>query len=100
MILILIRALPLLNCLRLLKVLAIGNIAIQRCQQNSKELEEWIKEKPEREKLKRVGDDFERLKKHIDENGRRAETIINAKTYLANTKPYLNQYKGCIWKLR
>jgi hypothetical protein len=49
------------------KTLAVGNIAKQRCQENTENLKEWIDDKPEREKQARILGDFERLKNLIDE---------------------------------
>jgi hypothetical protein len=36
------------------KTLAIGNIAKQRCQENTENLQEWIDDKPERDKQARI----------------------------------------------
>ena len=43
------------------KKLAVGSIAIQRCQENTENLQEWIDEKPERDKHNRISTDLTAL---------------------------------------
>lgn len=76
------------------RTLAIGNIAIQRWSENSTELNDWIKDKPERDRIKRVSGDLERLKVLIDNNEQKSETILNAKLYLSSAIPYLTNIKS------
>jgi len=78
------------------KTLAIGNIAKQRCQENTENLQEWIDEKPEREKQAKILVDFETLKNLIDEYDKKSETVSNAKQLLASARPYLNNVKSVL----
>jgi hypothetical protein len=75
------------------KTLAIGDIAKQRCQENTENLQEWIDEKPERDKQARILVDFEKLKNLIDEYEGRSETIANGKQLLASARTCLNNVK-------
>jgi len=78
------------------KTLAIGNIAKQRCQENTENLQEWIDEKPEREKQAKILVDFETLKNLIDEYDGKSETVSNAKQLLASARPYLSNVKSVL----
>ena len=78
------------------KTLAVGNIAKQRCQENTENLQEWIDEKPQRDKQARVLVDFENLKNLIDEYERKGETVANGKQLLASAKPFLSNVKSIL----
>jgi len=78
------------------KTLAVGNIAKQRCQENTENLQEWIDDKPEREKQARILVDLEQLKNLIDEYEDRNETVSNAKQLLASARPYLSNVKSIL----
>lgn len=78
------------------KSLAVGNIAKQRCQENTENLQEWIDDKPEREKQARILVDLERIKNLIDEYEDRNETVSNAKQLLASARPYLGNVKSIL----
>lgn len=78
------------------KTLAVGNIAKQRCSENTENLQEWIDDKPERDKQARIIGDFERLKNLIDEYEGRNETVANAKQLLASARPYLSNVKSVL----
>lgn len=73
--------------------LAIGNIAKQRCQENTENLQEWIDDKPERDKQKKVLADFEALKNLIDQYESKSETAANAKQLLLSARPHLANVK-------
>lgn len=75
------------------KTLAIGNIAKQRCQENTENLQEWIDDKPERDKQAKILIDFEKLKNLIDEYEERSETVANGKQLLVSAITYLNNVK-------
>jgi len=87
---------PALKLFEKAKTLAIGNIAKQRCQENTENLQEWIDEKPEREKQAKILVDFETLKNLIDEYDGKSETVSNAKQLLASARPYLNNVKNVL----
>ncbi|MDR6561269.1 MULTISPECIES: CFI-box-CTERM domain-containing protein [unclassified Arcicella] len=78
------------------ETLAIGNIAKQRCQENAENLQEWIDDKPERDKQGRILVDLGKLKNLIDEYEARDETIANAKQLLASARQYLNNLKNIL----
>jgi hypothetical protein len=78
------------------KSLAIGNIAVQRCQENTANLQKWIDDKPERDKIARVKDDFEALKRLIDDSETQRDTVANAKNLLASARPYLTRVKNVL----
>lgn len=78
------------------KSLAIGNVARQRCQENTENLQEWIDDKPKRDKQARIIVDFEKLKNLIDDYEERSETVANGKQLLASAKPYLNNIKSIL----
>jgi hypothetical protein len=78
------------------KTLAIGNIVKQRCQENTENLQEWIDDKPDRDKQARILADFEKLKNLIDEYEGRSETVANGKQLLASARPYLNNVKSVL----
>lgn len=48
------------------KTLAIGNIAKQRCQENTENLQEWIENKPERELQQKVGEEVDFIIKQLN----------------------------------
>jgi len=78
------------------KTLAVGNIAKQRCSENTENLQEWIDDKPERDKQARILADFEKLKNLIDEYEGRSETVANGKQLLASARPYLSNVKSVL----
>jgi hypothetical protein len=78
------------------KKLAVGSIAIQRCQENTENLQEWIDEKPERDKNNRISADLKALIEIFDRFERNAETIANAKILINLCKPYLNNIKSTL----
>jgi DNA-binding transcriptional regulator GbsR (MarR family) len=78
------------------KTLAVGNIAKQRCSENTENLQEWIDDKPERDKQARIIADFEKLKNLIDEYEGRSETVANGKQLLASARPYLSNVKSVL----
>lgn len=78
------------------KTFAIGSVAKQRIQENTENLQEWINDKPERDKQKRIAVDFEQLKNLIDRYESLPETVANAKQLLSSAKPYLNNVKNAL----
>ena len=87
---------PSMDLCRKAKTLAIGNIAKQRCQENTENLKEWIDNKPKRERQERILVDFEQLKHLIDEYEKRSETILNGKQLLSSARPYLSNMKNAL----
>ncbi len=87
---------PAMDLCRKAKTLAVGNIVKQRCQENTENIQEWIDDKPERDKQARILVDFEKLKNLIDEYEGRSETVANGKQLLASARPYLNNVKSVL----
>lgn len=78
------------------KKLAVGSIAIQRCQENTENLQEWIDEKPERDKHNRISADLTALIEIFDRFEKNAETIGNARILINLSKPLLNNIKNIL----
>ena len=78
------------------KKLAFGSIAIQRCQENTENLQEWIDEKPERDKHNRISADLTALIEIFNRFDNRAETIENARAIVNLSKPYLSNIKNTL----
>jgi hypothetical protein len=78
------------------KKLAVGSIAIQRCEENTENLQEWIDEKPERDKHKRISADLTALIEIFDRFDNKAETIENARAIVNLSKPYLSNIKNTL----
>lgn len=75
------------------KTYAVGNIVKERIKENTENLNEWIDEKPEREKQQRILVHFEKLKDLIDEYDTKSQTIANAKLLLNAANPILQNIK-------
>lgn len=84
------------NCLKLAKSIAVGSIITQRCNENIEGLQEWINDKPERDKQKRIINDLEKLKNIIDLYEQKSDTINNAGQLLASAKPLLTNIKNVL----
>ncbi len=78
------------------KILAVGSIATQRIQENTQNLQEWIDNRAERDKQKRIADDFGKLKDLIDRYEGLAKTVANAKQLLLSARPYLNNVRSIL----
>lgn len=75
------------------KSYAVGNIVKERIKENTENLNEWVDEKPEREKQQRILVHFEKLKVLIDEYDSKSQTIANAKLLLSAANPILQNIK-------
>lgn len=78
------------------KKLAVGSIAIQRCQENSENLQEWIDDKPERDLQNKINTDFTALIAIFDRFENKAETIENARVIINLCKPHLINIKNTL----
>lgn len=78
------------------KSLAIGDIAVQRCQENTENLQEWIDDKPDRDKQAIILDDFKNITDLIDKYEGYNETVINGKQLLASALIYLSNVKNVL----
>jgi hypothetical protein len=84
------------NCFKSAKSIAIGSIINQRCDENISGLQEWINDKPERDKQKRIVNDFEKIKSIIDSFERRSDSIDNANLLLSSARPHLANIKNVL----
>lgn len=81
------------DCVSRANSLAIGNIAKQRCQENLTNLQEWIDDKPNREKHTRVAKDLERIRQLIDEFGSKPQNVANARALVMNAQGALSNIR-------
>lgn len=78
------------------KKFAIGSIAKQRCEENTVNLQEWIDEKPERDKQKKIAVDFEKIISILQKYDGRPETVTNADNLLTESIPHLKNIKNVL----
>ena len=81
---------------KIAETIAVGSIARQKIEENIENLEEWIEEKPEREKNKLIEVDLKGLFEVIKQYDDRTENIENAKTLLIKSKPHLTNIKNVL----
>ncbi len=81
---------------RIAKSLAIGNIAKQRCQENTENLQEWIDNEPERAKQEKILDDFKNITDLIDEYEGYNETVLNGKQLLISALVYISNVRNIL----
>ena len=68
---------------------AVGNIAKQQIDENIKDLQEWIDDKPERDKQKLIGEDLKFITSKLERFQNLNDTIANAKDLAESCKPKL-----------
>jgi hypothetical protein len=68
---------------------ATGKIAIQRCQENTEQLQEWMEKSDEREKQNRIKPDMEAIIQIMQEYEDKKENIANGDAILLRCKPLL-----------
>ena len=78
------------------KKYAIGSVAKQRCEENTVNLQEWIDEKPERDKQKKIAVDFEKIINILQKYDGRPETVTNADNLLTESIPHLKNIKNVL----
>ena len=97
------------------KTLAVGNIAKQRCEENTENLQEWIDDKPERDKQRKIKKDLDYILQTFNEfdnnledtnlvsfslwsnpNNDSVSDIEKAKKLLNKCKPKLNNIKAVL----
>lgn len=76
--------------------LAIGNIVLQRIHENTEGLQEWIDNKPERDKHKKIKPDIDFLIAKFEEFENEEDTIVNAKKLIDTSKKALKNIKSVI----
>jgi DNA-binding transcriptional regulator GbsR (MarR family) len=78
------------------KSYAIGNIAKQQIDENIKDLQEWIDDKPERDKQKKVEEDLKFITSKLDRFQNIPDTVSNAKDLVDSCKPKLANIKSVL----
>lgn len=78
------------------KKLAIGSIAVQRCQENTENLQEWIDGKTERERQNLIEEDLQFITSKIEKFQDLSDTVANAKNLVDSCKPRLNNIKSTL----
>jgi len=73
--------------------LAEGNLAKQRCQDNIDNLGEWIADKPEREKQKKIASELQYIMERLERFKSEPDTPANASAFLDDCKPRLDRIK-------
>lgn len=82
------------NLLKNAKSIAIGNLVKDRCDENIKQLQEWINDAPERAKHKTIKEDIENLVNILQTYENRAENINNSKELYSASQQYLQRIKA------
>lgn len=75
---------------------AVGNIAKQQIDENIKDLQEWIDEKPERDKQKKVEEDLKFITSKLERFQNISDTVSNAKDLVDSCKPKLVNIKSVL----
>ena len=78
------------------KSLAFGNIALERCTENIDGLQEWIEEKPLREKQKLISEDLQFITKMMLELDLSTTDVHTAKKIVVLCKPELKKIKNIL----
>lgn len=78
------------------KNFAVGNIAKQRIEENTENLQEWIDDKPERDKQKLIGDDLQFITSKLERFQSLSDTVANAKDLVDSCKPRLVNIKNAL----
>ena len=75
---------------------ATGNIVKQRFEENIEQLQEWIDEKPNRDKYASIEVDLNSLIDLLQSFENKSDTIENAKDLINQSKPLLNKIKSIL----
>lgn len=78
------------------KKIAEGSVTKQRIQENIENLEEWIEDKPARDKQNKITADLDKLVAILKRYDEKAETISNATGLITESKPLLNNIKSVL----
>lgn len=84
------------NLFELASSIAIGNIASQRCEENTENLQEWINEKPDRDRQKLISDELTYIAAKLERFQSLSDTISNAKELIDSCKPKLIEIKEAL----
>jgi hypothetical protein len=78
------------------KSYAVGNIANQQIDENIKDLQEWINDKPERDNHKKVEEDLKFITSKLERFQNLSDTVSNAKDLVDSCKPKLVKIKSVL----
>jgi hypothetical protein len=84
------------NLFELASSIAVGNIVSQRCEENTENLQEWIDEKPNRDRQKLIADELTFIGSKIERFQSLSDTISNAKDLIDSCKPKLIEIKEAL----
>lgn len=85
-----------LSLMKVAKSLGVGSLINQRSNENIENLQEWISDKPLRDKHKVIEKDIKAIIAIIDEFDSRLETIANAKLIINKSQNYLINIKNAL----
>jgi hypothetical protein len=85
-----------LSLMKIAKSLGVGSLITQRSNENIENLQEWISDKPLRDKQKVIEKDIKALIEIIDEFDSRLETIANSKLIINKSQNYLLNIKNAL----
>jgi hypothetical protein len=84
------------NLFELASSIAVGNIISQRCEENTENLQEWIDEKPDRDRQKLIADELTFIGSKLERFQSLSDTISNAKDLIDSCKPKLIEIKKAL----
>jgi hypothetical protein len=84
------------NLFDLASSIAVGNIVTQRCEENTENLQEWIDEKPERDRQKLIADELTFIGSKLERFQSLSDTISNSKDLIDSCKPKLIEIKKAL----
>lgn len=84
------------NLFDLASSIAVGNIVSQRCEENTENLQEWIDEKPDRDRQKLIADELTFIGSKLERFQSLSDTISNAKDLIDSCKPKLIEIKKAL----
>jgi hypothetical protein len=84
------------NLFDLASSIAVGNIVSQRCEENTENLQEWIDEKPDRDRQKLIADELTFIGSKLERFQSLSDTISNAKDLIDSCKPKLIEIKEAL----
>lgn len=84
------------NLFELASSIAVGSIVSQRCEENTENLQEWIDEKPDRDRQKLILDELTFIGSKLERFQSLSDTISNAKDLIDTCKPKLIKIKDAL----
>ncbi|MCL2097507.1 MAG: hypothetical protein FWH23_01940 [Bacteroidales bacterium] len=75
------------------KLIVVGNLHKQRIEENIENLQEWIDDKPKRERENRIAVDLQFITSKLERFQSSSDTIFNAKDLAVSCKPKLDNVK-------